>query len=85
MLVSGKSLFEGFTIPVEEEGSGLVVELILSLHTGHTESLLSILFASGETDEELICGSVASFSLTCLDFFSKKLDWSFLFFTIHTS
>ena len=49
-------------MPEEEEGSGLVVELILSLPV-HTESLLSILFASGETDEELICGSVVSFSL----------------------
>ena len=62
-------------IPEEEEGLGLVIELILSLPV-HTESLLSILFAFGETDEELICGSVA---------FKKTCDWLFLFFDIHTS
>ena len=55
-----------------QKKKGLVVELILSLPV-HTKSLLSVLFASGETDEELICGSVVSFSLTCLDFLSKKL------------
>ena len=66
-----------------QKKKGLVVELILSLPV-HTKSLLSVLFASGETDEELICGSVVSFSLTCLDFLSKKLVIGRSFFLLST-